>query len=250
MHRLSNCFRSRIAPFQTADLVSAVVCFIHKCKKKIKKSYIIISSMENITLLKNHTILTRDKLVELYTKRGLSVSKIAKLYSCSENKVSYWFTKYGIVKRSISEAVYMHKNPNGDPFLFQGPKNTDEAILFGLGLGLYWGEGLKKGSGGVRLTNSDIRLVSKFILFLERFYSIDKARLRFSLQIFDGVTSNDALNYWMSGLKVSKSQFYKVIKSKVRGKGTYKEKSKYGVLILYFNNIKLKRSILELIEKN
>ncbi len=52
----------------------------------------------------------------------------------------------------------------------------------------------------------------------------------------------------MHELNVVEEQFYKIIVSKVRGEGTYKYKSEYGVVIVYFNNIKLKRLICDMIE--
>jgi hypothetical protein len=35
---------------------------------------------------------------------------------------------------------------------------------------------------------------------------------------------------------------------KIRGEGTYKYKSEYGVIILYFNNVKLKKIVCSMIE--
>jgi hypothetical protein len=39
-------------------------------------------------------------------------------------------------------------------------------MLFGMGLGLYWGEGTKRGKGGMRITNTDAKMIKKFIEFL------------------------------------------------------------------------------------
>jgi inorganic triphosphatase YgiF len=100
----------------------------------------------------------------------------------------------------------------------------------------------------VRLTNSDPRLLRKFIDFLKKFFNIDKKKLRFSIQIFGDILPKKALTYWRRELDATKDQFYKTIVSKVRGKGTYKYKSEYGVVIVYFNNIKLKRLICSMIE--
>jgi hypothetical protein len=193
--------------------------------------------------------ISREKLEELYIDGKMSVSKISILCGCSQNKINYWLKKYNISKRSIADAVYLIKNPDGDPFLFRKPRTTQEHILFGLGLGIYWGEGLKRGNCGLRLTNTDIKMMSRFIDFLVTFFKIKKDKLRFSLQVFADINKEEALNYWMKGLDVKRGQFYKTITSEVRGKGTYKYKSQYGVLILYFNNIKLKKIILEMIEK-
>jgi hypothetical protein len=189
-----------------------------------------------------------NKLEALYHREKRSVSYIAKIFNCSENKVNYWLEKCEIPKRTISEAIYHLKNPSGDPFVSRQPKDIEEAILYGLGLGLYWGEGSKRGTGGVRITNTDPRLLAKFIEFLEIFFQIDRNKLRFSLQIFKDISSDEAILYWSRILKVKEQQFYKVVVSKVRGKGTYKSKSEHGVIIIYFNNIKLKKIILGMID--
>ncbi len=192
---------------------------------------------------------SKEVLNDLYTVKKFSSAKIAALFLCSQNKVNYWLKKYNIQKRTISDAIYELRNPNGDPFSLNKPHTLIEGILYGLGLGLYWGEGLKRGKGAVRLTNTDPKMINKFIEFLEKFFVIDRNKLRFSIQIFRDISSKKALHYWSRELKVKKSQFYKVIVSKVRGKGTYKYKSEHGVVILCFNNMKLKRIILSMIEK-
>ncbi len=118
-----------------------------------------------------------------------------------------------------------------------------------MGLGLYWGEGAKRGNGGVRLTNTDPKLLKKFIQFLQTIFFVDKDRLKFSLQIFSDIDEGEAQNYWIKELNIRRSQFYKTIISKVRNKGTYKYKSEHGVIIVYFNNVRLKKLICEMIDK-
>lgn len=207
--------------------------------------------MKVFSLLKkaNRCEITEDFLVEYYFNKKWSTSHIARYVRCSENKINYWLAKYEIKKRTISDAIYELKNPLGDPFLIKQPQTLEQGILFGLGLGIYWGEGLKRGKGAVRLTNTDPKMVKKFIDFLEKFCGVDKNKLRFSLQIFSDIFETTAIKYWMKELDVKKEQFYKTIISEIRGKGTYKYKSEYGVIIVYFNNVKLKKIILEMIEK-
>lgn len=204
--------------------------------------------MKVISLPKENQI-SRESLIDLYVHQRKSVAQIALLKKCSNNKIDYWLAKHGIKKRSISDALYQLKNPSGDPFSIREPRTLEEGILFGMGIGLYWGEGSKRGNGGVRVTNSDPKLIRKFIEFLETIYGIEKAKLRFSVQIFDDISPKKALRFWKDELKVSESQFYKVVVSKIRGKGTYRYKSENGVIIVYFNNIKLKKIICQTIEK-
>lgn len=83
-------------------------------------------------------MIKKEVLLSLYLDEKLSMMEISKALSCSVNQVSYWMNKYSIKRRSISEGVYIRSNPDGDPFLFSLPKNRQEFLLFGLGLGLYW----------------------------------------------------------------------------------------------------------------
>src|SRR5690348_8430619 len=109
----------------------------------------------------------RSILERWYLQKQKSSHEIAKLLACSEHKVNYWLTKHNIRKRSISDAVYLKCNPNGDPFSIRKPKNSEEWFLFGLGVGLYWGEGTKRSVSSVRLGNTDPALIKKFLEFLD-----------------------------------------------------------------------------------
>lgn len=190
----------------------------------------------------------KDRLRILYLDNKKSVAQIASLFNCSQNRVNYWLNKFNIPKRTASEAMYQFKNPTGDPFRLVMPNTLDEGILFGIGLALYWGEGTKRGNGGMRITNSDPKLLRKYIDFLETFLTVDRKRFRFSIQIPDDVSPIQALKFWTKQLGFGREHFYKPLIIKVRGNGTYKYRTKYGTVIMYFNNTKLKKIICNLIE--
>lgn len=107
----------------------------------------------------------------------------------------YWLKKYDIQKRTISDAIYVRSNPKGDPFVFRKPQRADEWFLYGLGLGLFWGEGNKVNKNAIRLGNTDPYLVKKFLEFLSNIYQIDQSRLRFGLQIFSDTPPEKALHF-------------------------------------------------------
>lgn len=179
----------------------------------------------------------------LYVKEKKPVSAIATLLGCSEHKVNYWIRKFQIPKRSISEGVYLYHNPHGDPFTISKPRTLDDAILFGLGIGLYWGEGTKRNKNQVRLGNTDPQLVAVFIKFLERICGVSRQRLKFGLQIFSDMDPDEARILWEQKLGISSTQFYKTVITPARSLGTYREKTRHGVLTVHFNNTKL-RNIL------
>ena len=191
--------------------------------------------------------LTHKKLKKLYIKNKKSSFEIAKILNISETGVNYWLKKFKIQKRTLSEAIYVKHNPAGDPFKIISPKNLDEAKLFGLGVGLYWGERTKADKGSVRLGNSDPALMRVFIKFLIKFFNIKKSDLKFHLHTFTDINLRDAKNYWMKELNIKENQFYKPMVTITGKLGNYRKKSKYGVLTVYYNNTKLRNILVNLL---
>jgi hypothetical protein len=194
-------------------------------------------------------MLSKEVLQELYLNKKYSAAKIAHHVSCSENKVNYWIAKHGIQKRTIGDALYLKHNPKGDPFTVRIPKSINDAILYGLGVGLYWGEGTKANKTSVRIGNTDPRLICAFIRFLEVCYGIDRNKLKFGLQIFGDMNKESTLRFWTKMLGVPRSQFQPgVVVTPYRGVGNYRNKTKHGVITLYFNNRKLRDIICQAID--
>ena len=185
-------------------------------------------------------MLSKEKLYNLYINQGKSKQDIASLLGCSLHKVSYWMNAYAIKTRSISDAIYLKRNPGGDPFLFQVPNNIDEAKLFGLGIGLYWGEGTKASKSSVRLGNTDPKLIKKFMDFMVRFFNIKKSDFSFGLQIFTDIPVKEAMDFWTKELRIKPNQFNKPVVTKSGSIGTYRKKSRYGVLTVMYHNKKLR----------
>lgn len=189
-------------------------------------------------------MITKRRLKELYVDEKQSTKQISEVYGCSENKIHYWLKKYHIPKRSIKDATYLRANPTGDPFNFKTPSKPYEYFLYGLGLGLFWGEGNKANLQSVRLGNSDPELIRYFIEFLDKIYKIEKNRLRFGLQLFTDCDICEAQNFWCSKLDIKQSQFHKTVITKQHKLGSYHKKSQYGVLTVYFSNRKLRDMIV------
>ncbi len=194
-------------------------------------------------------IFTHKLLQSLYSDQKMSSSIIAQKYKCSESKVNYWLEKYNIEKRSISEAIDLKRNPTGDRFKCMEVKNLEDYFLLGLGLGLYWGEGNKKNKYAVRLGNTDPGIIKNFIKFLTKVYGVQISDLRFGIQVFNDVNADEALDFWRIQLNISEKQFYKTTITPSRGKGTYLNKSQYGVITVYFGSKKLRNIIIGEIEK-
>jgi len=191
--------------------------------------------------------LTCKKLKNYYIKDKKSAADIAKILNLSETGVNYWLKKFNIQKRTVSEAIYVKHNPKGDPFKFVLPKNLEDSKLFGLGIGLYWGEGTKADKGSVRLGNSDPAIMRVFIKFLIKFFQIDKKDFKFHLHTFTDIDLTEAKEYWKKELKIKEEQFYKPTITITGKLGSYRKKSKYGVLTIYYANTKLRNILVNLL---
>ncbi len=185
---------------------------------------------------------------ELILKRiyvhGKSMAEIAKIHNCSVHKVEYWMDKYGIKRRSWSEATYVKRNPKGDPFLIKKRLTDREKFLLGLGIGIYWGEGDKVTRHQVRVSNTDPRVLKTFVAFLRNICQLKKKKITYSLICFNDTNPNTARNFWAKELRISPEKFGKITQIPTQGKGTYKRKSKYGVCSAAASNIKLKRWLM------
>jgi hypothetical protein len=193
-------------------------------------------------------MIRKEILTNLYCDEKLSMKQIAVRLNCSVNKVSYWMKQNKISRRTISESVYLKHNPLGDPFIFARPVIHQKNFLFGLGLGLYWGEGTKANKYSIRLGNTDPKLIMCFIVFLETFFKISRKDMKFGIQVFSTMSPSTSINFWAKELDVSKKNFMKVVVTEKRGEGTYHKKIEHGVLTVYYNNKKARDILIQEIE--
>lgn len=196
---------------------------------------------------RNTDRISKETLLLWYVTKGKSAEEIADALRCSGRKVRYWLEKYKIPRRGYREALYLKNNPDGDPFQFTPPQNIKEAELYGFGLGLFWGEGNKADKVSVRLGNTDPMLVRKFIEFLIAIFHVKKEDFRFSLQIFSDMSPDTAMDFWVKNLRIKRGQFYKTTITRSGSIGTYRKKSKYGVLTVYYHNRKLRDLLVGLL---
>jgi hypothetical protein len=59
----------------------------------------------------------------------------------------------------------------------------------------------------------------------------------------------DAMRYWMKEIGFTKQQLYKPIITRTGKLGTYRKKSLYGVLTVYYANTKLRTILSQLLDE-
>ncbi len=176
--------------------------------------------------------------------------EIAKILKCSPNKIVYWMNKYNFKRRSYSEASYVKQNPNGDPFKIKTTLTKEETFLYGLGLGIFWGEGNKSSNiPSLRVANTDPGLIKVFLNFLKLIYGLSNERFSYSIVCFNDIDPETSRSYWANQLRISPTRFGKITVIPKQGKGTYKKKSQYGVCTVQGNNSKLSKLVFDQIER-
>lgn len=210
------------------------------CKTRVRKDFggSSPSPPTKITKFDSNPMLSKKKLERLY-KSGLSMMEISDRTGWKYEKIIYWMRKYNVPRRSRSEATYVKRNPQGDPFKIKNKLNKAGVSLKQLGLGLYWGEGDKSSNNTqVRISNTDPRLIKKFKEFLVKICGVEKEKFKYSLVIFNDGNKTEAVKFWKSHLGIKRSQFGKIITIPAQGKGTYKKKNQFGVLTISVSNKK------------
>ncbi len=192
--------------------------------------------------------ITQDQLVEMYSS-GKSMRKIASELNCSENTVVYWMNKYGIRRRNRSEAGYFQQNPSGDPFSIKNTFELDDFTVYGLGIGIYWGEGDKTSKHAVRVANTDPGLIRVFVKFLRQICRVREDKILYSIVSFHDSDIEVVRSFWSRELLVLPEKFGTIVQISPQGKGIYKRKSLYGVCTVHVGNIKLKKWILGEVER-
>src|SRR3989344_8051785 len=139
--------------------------------------------------------LSKEKLKILYNS-GLSMKDISDKEHLSYPSVRYWINKYKIPRRTWSDATYVKRNPDGDPFKIKKRLNKKDIGLKNLGLGIYWGEGDKSPNNtSVRLGNTDPFLIKKFREFLLKIYRVKKKKIQYGLILFNDIQESVAVSF-------------------------------------------------------
>jgi len=166
--------------------------------------------------------------------------EISKIYKCSVHKIAYWMRKFGIERRSRSEANYLKYNPYGNPFKIKANLNAQDLFLKGLGLGIYWGEGAKTNKYSLRVANTDPGVIRAFRRFLFEICGVRADKISYSLICFNDSDPILSKSHWSEELGILPEKFGKITIIPKQGKGNYKKKSMFGVCTINVSNIKLR----------
>lgn len=131
-------------------------------------------------------------------------------------------------------------------------QQIDNKNLFFLGLGIYWGEGVKSRSGQATVVNSDQRILKIMIHWFKECLHVDASEFRPYVYIASQHKSreNIIMKYWVDTLNLPAEQFKSPMYLEQRQKKQYENHDTYyGVVALRVaKSTNLKYRILALLE--
>ncbi len=186
-------------------------------------------------------------------QQGLSLNDIAKSVKVSKSSVSLWVRDIDLTneqreKLQLRDKSYIKYSENfrnkRREYQAQGREkihNEDKGYAFGCAL--FWGEGTKC-KNYVRLTNSDIKMISYFVKFLRKYFNVQDNDFSITFQYYlnNNLTLEDIQSYWCNQLKLPVSCLRKcTLKSKYYD--NTKVKHPYGICTVSINNTRIAQQI-------
>jgi hypothetical protein len=214
------------------------------------------------------------KVAQSMRRKGWSIKDIARELNVSRSSASVWCQgidltesqKVKLKKKQVeSGAVGRQKGADTNKLkkklaVESAREYASKSIscisreeLFYLGLGIYWGEGVKSRSGQSGVVNSDARILKVAIRWYEECFGVSKELLRPYVYISESHRYREKviMDYWVRSLCLKREQFKSPIYLKGRPKEKYENHdSYYGVVSLRVpKSTNLKYRILALLDE-
>ncbi len=190
-------------------------------------------------------------------KEGHSINVIAQKLRVSKSTVSHWCKDIMLSEEQIISIAEQSRHKATASLLRASEKQRASRLaniqvatklgvkdvgtlskrdIYMLGLGLYWGEGYKKGNQELGFTNSDPAIILFYIKWLQTVFSIPKIdlTLRISINIQHERRVLDVLEYWSNTTSIPSAQFTKTSLIRTSSKKVYSD------LTLHFGTLRIK----------
>lgn len=107
---------------------------------------------------------------------------------------------------------------------------------------LYWCEGTKNPKSSMTFTNSDPRLVEKFLFLLRKSFALDESRFHPCIHIHEYHSAGKQLDFWSRVTHIDKRQFIKPYRKPHTGKRIHPDYQ--GCISLKYHSVDLARRLI------
>jgi len=159
-----------------------------------------------------------------FRKQGMSYSQIKKILKVSKSTLSLWLRNYPLSKQRIRELrdwneqriekfqeTMRQKREKRLKEVYEVQKKflllLKNREFFMFGLGLYWGEGVKKMTE-LSVSNNDPSIIKLFIYWLTTSLRVPKEKLKVQLHLYKDMDIKKEIQFWSATLNIPSSQFY------------------------------------------
>lgn len=175
----------------------------------------------------------KEKVIEL-RKQGYSLNEIMRLVPAVKSTIALWMRGVELDKAARnrlftrSEARYFFNAQNRRAKTKALEQKYYEEALAEIALYpnsdkvicamIYWCEGGKNASGGVRFTNSDPALIASFLRLFRAAFPLDETKFRACVHLHDYHNENTQLDFWSKITDIDRRQFIKPYRKPHTGK--------------------------------
>lgn len=169
--------------------------------------------------------INREKALTL-RKKEMSYSQIKKILGVSKSSLSLWLRKYPLSPERINalgansekrieryrETRRRTKEGRLRKYYLEQKENVfplSKRDIFIAGLFLYWGEGSKRLSKEVFISNTDPSIINFFVTWMKIVFKIPKSKLKFRMHFYENMNIKEETAFWTKLLNVSEKQFTK-----------------------------------------
>ncbi|HXK35627.1 MAG TPA: hypothetical protein VJZ52_01120 [Candidatus Paceibacterota bacterium] len=197
-----------------------------------------------------------------YRKRGYSIKELSRLLNIAKSTASLWsrdvsltnegkerlltrikLGQYNSAEKKKSHTAEVNKE------IYKEAENVLGNISISPGFGkllcamIYWCEG-SKDSNSVRFTNSDPKLIKRFLQLLKNGYGIKWRKVKVRLHLHSYHSQKKQTDFWAKELKIPTAQFYKPYLKTNTGK---RIRNNYpGCAAIYYHDTILARKLMYL----
>ena len=207
----------------------------------------------------------RQRAIKLRTDDKLSYSAIKQQLGVSKSTLSYWLRdlplsedliakmqEAGWKKGEASRERYRNtmrrkkeqEAKSAYEYYLTDFEHLSDKTLFVAELMLYLGEGDKKVSSRIALSNTDPGIILFFINWLKRYFDINKEDIRIQLHLYENMDLEKERVFWQNTLELSNSQFYKSsVRKMQKSSFSYKDSIRHGTCEVYAFGVERKTKL-------
>jgi hypothetical protein len=207
----------------------------------------------------------RQKILEL-RRRGRSYNEIANTLGIYKSRISYLVgkdassvvVKEKLTARNVIKSRKRMKNlahkvrevmEKSDEETRKEARMSFQKLvsdpLFVAGIMLYWGEGDNKSRNHLRLTNTDPRMISLYVRFVERILLVPKDKISVGLILYPDLNDKKCKNFWSKITRLPENRFMK--SQYIQGRHPTRRLS-WGICMIVVSNTRQKIKVMEWID--